>query len=146
MQKRQAMRIIVNGIVQGVGFRPFIYRLAAQQNITGWVQNSSTGVWIEAEGEPESIEYFIRLIKRQPPPLAVVREVCTESIEYVGYHNFSILRSSREERQLVMISPDIAICKDCQAELLDKGDRRYRYPFINCTNCGPRYTIGQAGN
>jgi len=141
MQKRQAMRIIVNGIVQGVGFRPFIYRLAAQQNITGWVQNSSTGVWIEAEGEPESIEYFIGLIKRQPPPLAVVRQVYTESIEYVGYHNFSIRRSSREERQLVMISPDIAICKDCQAELLDKGDRRYRYPFINCTNCGPRYTI-----
>lgn len=141
MHKRQAARIEVSGIVQGVGFRPFIHRLAAQQNINGWVQNSSAGVVIEAEGESESIATFIGQIEQQPPPLAVIREVRTESIAAVGYEDFTIRKSFREEHQLVMISPDVAICKDCQAELEDKNDRRYRYPFLNCTNCGPRYTI-----
>jgi hydrogenase maturation protein HypF len=105
------------------------------------VQNSSTGVVIEAEGQPESIASFIRRIKQQPPPLAVIREVSAEPIPEVGYSEFVIRRSAREQQQLVMISPDVAICHDCRQELFDKKDRRYMYPFINCTNCGPRYTI-----
>jgi len=141
MHKRQAARIRVNGIVQGVGFRPYIYRLAAQEHITGWVQNSSKGVVIEAEGRPESIESFIHKIKQQPPPLAVIREISTETIPEVGYSEFVIRQSAREQEQLVMISPDVAICDDCRRELFDEEDRRYKYPFINCTNCGPRYTI-----
>jgi len=141
MHNRQAARIRVNGIVQGVGFRPFIYRLAEQEQITGWVQNSSQGVIIEAEGRPESIASFIRQIKQQPPPLAVIREIHAETIPEAGYSEFVIRQSAREQEQLVMISPDVAICPDCRRELLDEKDRRYQYPFINCTNCGPRYTI-----
>jgi len=141
MHKRQAARIRVNGIVQGVGFRPFIYRLAEQEHITGWVRNSSKGLIIEAEGRPESIASFIRQIKQHPPPLAVIREISTEIIPEVGYSEFIIRQSAREQEQLVMISPDVAICQDCLRELFDEKDRRYKYPFINCTNCGPRYTI-----
>lgn len=141
MQKRQAARIRVNGIVQGGGFRPYIYRLAAQEHITGWVQNSSTGVVIEAEGKPGSIASFIHQIKQQPPPLAVTREIYSEPIANVGSAEYTVRRSSRQEQQLVMISPDVSICSDCRYELLDKNDHHYKHLFIKCTNCRSRYTI-----
>lgn len=141
MPDRFALRIRINGIVQGVGFRPFIFRLANQHNISGWVQNNSTGVVIEAEGFAIDLETFISQIKEQPPPLAVIREINTEAIGLANHSEFTIRTSAREEKQLVMISPDVALCEDCRAELLDPVDRRYGYPFINCTNCGPRYTI-----
>ena len=125
MHKRQAARIRVNGIVQGGGLRPFIYRLAEQEHITGWVQNSSKCLIIEAEGRPESIASFIRQIKQHPPPLAVIREISTEIIPEVGYSEFIIRQSAREQEQLVMISPDVAICQDCLRELFDEKDLRH---------------------
>lgn len=134
-------RIIVRGIVQGVGFRPFVYRLANDHELKGWVLNSTGGVVIEVEGLTNRLEEFIADITLKAPPLAVIERVESSLLPPVGYQSFIIQASQEQEDKFVLISPDICICPDCLRELFDPLDRRYRYPFINCTNCGPRFTI-----
>jgi len=134
-------QIRVQGIVQGVGFRPYVYRLAREYELTGWVINSSAGVFIEAEGDDEKLNQFTRRLVAEPPPLAVIRNCEIRKIEPQGFREFTIRESEDQDEKLVMVSPDIAICAECKQEVSDFGDRRYGYPFINCTNCGPRFTI-----
>ena len=136
-------RIVVKGIVQGVGFRPFIHRLAHERDLKGWVLNSTEGVVIEIEGSEESIKDFGSDISTQAPPLAVIERIETTLLPPVGYRSFVIESSQSNEAGFVLVSPDISICTDCLRELFDPGDRRFCYPFINCTNCGPRFTIIQ---
>lgn len=134
-------RIKITGIVQGVGFRPHVYRLACRHHIKGWVLNSSAGVFIEAEGQDDELEAFTRALTNAPPPLAVIETVEREELSPQGYTDFTIRYSEKSDERAIMISPDIAICDDCKREVLDPHNRRYRYPFTNCTNCGPRFTI-----
>lgn len=138
-----AASIHVKGIVQGVGFRPFVYALAQRNHLTGWVRNTSSGVEIWIEGEPSAIEVFSSTLRSSPPPLAVIDQITVNSEQPNGYAQFEILESQPQPGQFIPISPDIATCPDCRRELFDPHDRRYRYPFINCTNCGPRFTIIQ---
>jgi len=133
-------QVVVRGIVQGVGFRPFVYRLAQEHQLSGWVLNSTQGVVIEVEGPRQRIDGFIAGLRADPPPQAVIDRVETNLLPPVGYSSF-IIEASREGNEFVLISPDICICSDCLNELWDSHDRRSAYPFINCTNCGPRFTI-----
>ncbi|MGC9002872.1 MAG: carbamoyltransferase HypF [Dictyoglomus sp.] len=128
------------GIVQGVGFRPFIYRLAKSLNLKGWVLNSTGSVQILIQGEEENIEKFMELIIKEAPPLSRIERIEKEEVNSEELEDFKILES-KEDTGFNFISPDIAICEDCLREMRDPKDRRYKYPFINCTNCGPRYTI-----
>ena len=137
----KASRIQINGIVQGVGFRPFVYRIAMENNLNGWVQNTSGGVIIEVEGRDEDLRQFISLLQLDLPPLARVETFREETIPHTGYSGFAIKPSEKISQAYSLVSPDAAICPDCARELFDPRDRRYRYPFINCTNCGPRFTI-----
>jgi hydrogenase maturation protein HypF len=136
---RKAVEIA--GIVQGVGFRPFIYRLATEHNLTGFVTNTAAGVSIEVEGAAESVAAFLARLPKEVPPLAHVTSLVVADRPANQDVEFRILPSRAGEERRVLISPDVAICGDCLRELLDPDDRRFRYPFINCTNCGPRYTI-----
>ncbi|MFN2220187.1 MAG: acylphosphatase, partial [Anaerolineae bacterium] len=138
LERRQ---IGVRGVVQGVGFRPFVYRLAHDHELNGWVLNHSGGVEIEVEGAPAALDAFVRALTEQAPPLARIVAVEIAGAPPVGYEQFEIRHSVAEEGRYQLISPDIATCADCLSELLDPADRRYRYPFTNCTNCGPRFTI-----
>ncbi|MDI6854011.1 MAG: carbamoyltransferase HypF [Deltaproteobacteria bacterium] len=134
-------RVHVAGLVQGVGFRPFVYRLAKSLHLTGWVRNTSQGVDIEAQGAPALLESFIQDLARQAPPLARVESVKVADIEPAGDAAFAILESKTSRGVEAVIPPDVGLCRDCAAEILDPRDRRYHYPFTNCTNCGPRFTI-----
>lgn len=133
--------IHVTGIVQGVGFRPFVYNLAETFALNGWVRNTSAGVDIVLEGKISAIDDFITLLNSTPPPLSKVEKVTVIPIQVVGYDGFEIIQSQPIPGSFQPISPDVCICPDCLQELFDPNDRRFRYPFINCTNCGPRYTI-----
>ena len=133
--------ISVRGIVQGVGFRPFVYGLAVEYNLKGWVRNTSEDVKIEIEGNAGDIEQFIRELEIKAPPLAHIENVNIEYNPPCHYEKFEIRRSRAQEGKYQLISPDIATCQPCLGELLNCEDRRYRYPFTNCTNCGPRFTI-----
>jgi hydrogenase maturation protein HypF len=137
----QLKQISVRGVVQGVGFRPFVYRLAHDHGLTGWVLNHSGGVDIEVEGAPPALDAFVRDLTALAPPLARIVAVDVTDAPPNGYTRFEIRHSVAEEGRYQLISPDIATCADCRRELLDPEDRRYRYPFTNCTNCGPRFTI-----
>jgi hydrogenase maturation protein HypF len=134
-------RINVKGVVQGVGFRPFIYRLTKENRLNGWVLNSSEGVIIEVEGDSKNLNLFIKNIEEKAPPMAKIDELSLEELEPVYYKKFEIKRSIKRKGKYQLVSPDVATCEDCLNELFDKNDRRYLYPFINCTNCGPRFTI-----
>lgn len=134
-------RLFVRGIVQGVGFRPFLFSLAAQHKLTGFVFNQSEGVSLEIQGAGESVEGFVHTLRTAPPPLAVIDEIGMEEIVARAEAEFRIVESVSQADASTPISPDIATCDDCLRELLDPQDRRFRYPFINCTNCGPRFTI-----
>jgi len=134
-------RIHVTGIVQGVGFRPFVYTQATQAGLTGWVSNTSAGVDIEVSGEAQAISLFIRNLKSEAPPLARIDSLEAHEIAFKPFPAFEIIPSQEVAQAFQPISPDISICPDCLQELFDPADRRYRYPFINCTNCGPRLTI-----
>jgi hydrogenase maturation protein HypF len=138
---RERREISVRGIVQGVGFRPFIYALAVRHGLTGLVRNDAEGVHIEAEGPPEELDLFLREIKEEAPPLAVVETVEWRPLPILGEREFRIEESREGLQRRALVSPDVATCEDCLAELFDPSDRRHRYPFINCTNCGPRFTI-----
>jgi hydrogenase maturation protein HypF len=134
-------KITIRGVVQGVGFRPFVYNLAEQFGLSGWVLNNSAGVEIEAEGSREAVEAFVTALRDEAPPLSHIESLEAREAPLQSYHHFEIRHSERQEGRYQLISPDIATCPDCLHELLDPADRRYRYPFINCTNCGPRFTI-----
>jgi len=133
-------RIRVTGTVQGVGFRPFIYQLAVRHRLAGWVCNTGDGVLIEAEGAEEDLVRFTEGIGREAPPLARVREIQVEPAPLLGETTFAIRHSEGTSGQAI-IPPDVATCADCLADIRDPANRRYRYPFTNCTNCGPRFTI-----
>jgi hydrogenase maturation protein HypF len=133
--------IDVSGIVQGVGFRPYVYRLATERRLTGTVSNTASGVTIEVEGPRETVEDFVACLPEEAPPLARITDLSVRNLLCNGDCDFRILPSHKEEGVRTLISPDVAICDDCLRELFDPQDRRYRYPFINCTNCGPRFTI-----
>jgi len=137
----KALSLHITGIVQGVGFRPFVYNLAIEQGLTGWVLNASDGVYTVVEGPAETVDAFPQAIRDRAPAMAVIEEIVAEQVEPEGFCEFEIRASRAEEGAMTLVSPDIATCPECVAELLDPGDRRYRYPFINCTNCGPRFTI-----
>lgn len=135
-------QIIVRGVVQGVGFRPFVYSHANRQSLKGRVLNNATGVLIDLEGDASNIELFVRELELNPPPLSAIESIeRREDLLPLHYSDFQILESDAEGQKLVPICADVATCDDCLRELFDESNRRYRYPFINCTNCGPRFTI-----
>jgi hydrogenase maturation protein HypF len=136
-----ARKVEINGIVQGVGFRPFVFQAAHRHGIRGTVANTATGVSIHAEGAPEMIADFCRELAEKPPPLAHITAMTISEEAPAGRTAFTIAASSGQDLRGTLISPDVAVCADCLAELFDPANRRFRYPFINCTNCGPRYTI-----
>ncbi|TAL21987.1 MAG: carbamoyltransferase HypF, partial [Nitrospirae bacterium] len=136
-------RVLINikGVVQGVGFRPFVYNLARSLGLKGNVTNTADGVTVDIEGE--DIDAFIVRLPKEAPPLSEIKNISVSKMPFHGYEDFEILKSGNRGG-FTLLSPDISICEDCLKELLDKTDRRYLYPFINCTNCGPRYTITNA--
>jgi hydrogenase maturation protein HypF len=136
-----AYLIQVRGIVQGVGFRPFVYRLAREKNLKGWVLNAGEGVGIHLEGNEDAFQSFLAEMKSNPPQAALISDVRVESAEAAGFAEFTIRESARERRPTVRISPDLPVCEQCQRELFAPDDRRHHYPYINCTNCGPRYSV-----
>ena len=136
-----ARRLRINGIVQGVGFRPFIRQLAEHCNLKGIVANTSSGVAIHIEGIPEELSIFCRNITVRKPPLAQITDIASQDTTPEGYTNFTISESRQQAFKNTLISPDAATCEDCLREVTDPTDRRFGYPFTNCTNCGPRYTI-----
>lgn len=133
--------ITIEGIVQGVGFRPFVCKLATQLRLGGFVRNQEGVVWIEVEGEAPALNEFIREIKDRPPPLAQIQHMSWSPCELLGDCGFVISPSTSNEHGRIFISPDVATCAECLKELFDPTDRHFRYPFLNCTNCGPRLTI-----
>jgi hydrogenase maturation protein HypF len=135
--------IAVRGTVQGVGFRPFVYGLASKLALGGFVKNQTSGVWIEVEGDQASLDQFLSLLRTKHPPLARIDEISWQPQPPRGDRRFSIEHSRPDPGGAVVICPDVATCEDCLAELNDPTDRRYQYPFLNCTNCGPRLTIVQ---
>jgi hydrogenase maturation protein HypF len=137
----QGVKVHITGIVQGVGFRPFVYNLAASLDIKGWVKNTSAGVVIEADGEKDVLDSFLQKLRDDAPPLSRIDEFTASFGPGNGFTQFDIINSESVDGAFQPISPDVAICDDCLRELFDPSDRRYRYPFINCTNCGPRFTI-----
>jgi len=131
----------VKGIVQGVGFRPFVYNLAIKNNLTGWVNNDDRGVNIVLQGSLENIENFLNTLKKSPPPLAKIDSIETKNIKNKNYQKFEIKKSETTSSKTTIISPDMAICDDCIKDINDKNNFRYNYALTNCTNCGPRYSI-----
>jgi len=138
---KKLAKIKVWGVVQGVGFRPFVYRLASECNLKGWVRNTSGNVEIEVEGEGETLENFLNDLETKAPPMARIERVETNFYPPKGYTEFKIWDSLSQKGKYQLVSPDIATCEECQRELFSPTDRRFRYPFTNCTNCGPRFTI-----
>ncbi len=143
---REIMRLQVDirGAVQGVGFRPFVYRLAASLSLAGWVANDTQGVIAEVEGARAALESFLDRLRSEKPQRAVILSLDAAWLPPAGYRGFEIRESNRAGAKSVVVLPDLATCDDCLRELFDPGDRRYGYPFTNCTNCGPRFSIIEA--
>lgn len=133
-------QVRIRGIVQGVGFRPFIYRMARRFQLHGHVRNTGDGVLLEVEGAPRPVEEFLALVAVEHPPLAQIQETLVAELEPTGETGFAV-RHSDQRASFTLVSPDLATCVDCRRELADPHDRRFGYPFLNCTNCGPRYSI-----
>ena len=138
---RQRVHITITGIVQGVGFRPFVYNLARQLGLVGWVLNHSGGVDIAAEGKQAAVDEFLVRLSGEAPPLAMISGMTVTACQPEHNDSFVIRSSDGSAERSALISPDVAVCPECLDEMLSPADRRYGYPFINCTNCGPRYTI-----
>ncbi len=138
---RQRLRVVVRGAVQGVGFRPFVYRLATEMGLPGWVINSSQGVFIEVEGDKAQLDEFLLRIKGEKPPRSFIQSLEPAFLDPLGFVAFEIRHSEESGAKSVLVLPDLATCPDCRREIFDPADRRYLYPFTNCTNCGPRYSI-----
>jgi hydrogenase maturation protein HypF len=142
--KLRRLRIEVHGAVQGVGFRPFVYWLASELGLQGWVINDTEGVFIEVEGAETALVRFLDRLPAETPPRAIVQSLSSTWLPPVGYAQFEIRHSDSSGAKTALILPDVATCPDCLTELLDPNDRRHRYPFTNCTNCGPRFSIIEA--
>jgi len=138
---RERRRITVHGIVQGVGFRPFVYNLAQRHSLVGHVSNDSAGVTIEAEGEQDALDICLRALREESPPLAVIERVDWTPLPLNGDTTFVIDASHVEAEKRAFVSPDVGVCDDCLRELFDPRNRRSGYAFTNCTHCGPRFTI-----
>src|SRR5512147_1356807 len=136
-----ACTIRVRGVVQGVGFRPFVYRLARANTLAGWVLNGDEGVEIRLEGELERLEAFLRELRAEAPAASSITAIDVDAAEPSGIDDFIIRGSQGHDQPTAAISPDLALCAQCLHELFDPADPRYRYPYINCTDCGPRYSI-----
>lgn len=136
-----ARRVVVRGAVQGVGFRPFLYNLARKHGLAGRVRNTAAGVSLFLEGSVQGVRCFLEEMERQPPRLARIDEVVVVAAQPVGLEGFLIESSSAGGAREALVLPDVATCPSCLAEVRDASDKRYRYPFTNCTDCGPRYTI-----
>ncbi len=144
LEESKRLRVIVRGAVQGIGFRPFIYRLAAQLKLNGWVINSSQGVFIEVEGMEEELNTFLLRLDREKPERAIIQSLEFSILDPVGFNGFEIRESEGTGEKTVIVFPEIATCNECIEELFAPNDRRFHYPFTNCTNCGPRFTIIEA--
>ncbi|MCE0499378.1 MAG: carbamoyltransferase HypF [Methylacidiphilales bacterium] len=140
-QPVERLKVVVRGAVQGVGFRPFIYRLATELDLKGWVANSSRGVFIEVEGGGGTLRQFQVRLEKEKPPRAIIQSLESSFLDATGYGNFEIRSSDESGAKTALILPDIAPCADCLGEIFNTGNRRHRYPFTNCTNCGPRFSI-----
>jgi len=134
-------QIRIRGIVQGVGFRPFVHNLARRLGLAGYVLNSSAGVVAEVEGTPAALDSFVESVRSEAPPLARIEEMLVAEIDPLGERDFAIRESQALEGEFALVSPDVATCPDCYRDFTDPANRRYGYAFTNCTNCGPRYTI-----
>lgn len=141
MRPRRRTRVRIEGTVQGVGFRPYVFRLAQALGLSGWVLNDVRGVLLEVEGADPSVARFLERLRSEAPPLAVLERISADDVQPTGEGSFQILPSSEGDAADAPVAPDSATCSDCLRELFDPTDRRFRYPFINCTNCGPRFTI-----
>jgi hydrogenase maturation protein HypF len=139
--KRERIKAVVRGAVQGVGFRPFIYRLAADLGLSGWVSNSSQGVFMEVEGSRSQLNQFLFRLEHEKPPRAIIQGMEFSFLKETGCTGFEIRESNEDGCKSAVILPDIAVCADCLGEMFEPGNRRHLYPFINCTNCGPRFSI-----
>jgi len=138
---RERAKLIVRGAVQGVGFRPFVYRLATEMNLIGWVSNTAQGVFIEVEGAHETLERFLLRLEKEKPSRAIIQSLESSFLDPIGYKSFEIRHGNESGNKTALILPDIATCADCLREVFDPRNRRHLYPFTNCTNCGPRFTI-----
>ncbi len=144
MSKSERVKIVARGAVQGVGFRPFVFRLANELRLTGSVLNSAAGVIIDAEGESEMLREFLVRLEKEKPPLVILQSIETSFLDPIGHERFEIRESDESGTKTALILPDIATCPDCLRDIFDPGNRRFRYPFTNCTNCGPRFSIIEA--
>jgi acylphosphatase len=142
---RHAVRLHITGVVQGVGFRPFIYRVAQRHGIAGWVLNAHDGVHVVAEASDDAIARFVDEVRHRVPPAAHVATFDVTPVAMAGLVAFEIRESAGAGAPTVRISPDLAVCDDCLRELFDPSDRRFGYPYINCTNCGPRMACHMIG-
>ncbi|MBN1303504.1 MAG: carbamoyltransferase HypF [Anaerolineales bacterium] len=140
-QESGGAAIHITGVVQGVGFRPFVYGLARRLGLLGWVRNTSSGVHIEVDGFREQLDVFVKALREEAPPLSRIIDLRVSNQSPKGFKTFEIIHSESLEGGFQPVSPDVSICPDCLREMNDPNDRRYHYPFINCTNCGPRFTI-----
>jgi hydrogenase maturation protein HypF len=140
-EKRDSWLIRVNGIVQGVGFRPFVYNLADKYGLKGFVLNNTEGVTIRVEGDASEIGEFFEEVRTNPPPLAQISGATKEAVEFQGFQEFKVEKSTSSDKRTTFIPPDTGVCEECLGEFFDKGDRRFHYPFITCTHCGPRFSI-----
>ncbi len=138
---KERLQITIRGAVQGVGFRPFVYRLATELHLVGWVSNSPQGVCVQAEGEREILDSFLLRIEKEKPPRSFIQSLEFSFLDPLGYSRFEIRESDQSGDPSALVLPDIATCPECLDEIFDPGNRRYRYPFTNCTNCGPRFSI-----
>lgn len=139
--KIKRLFIKVEGIVQGVGFRPFVYSIAVSNDLKGWVNNTSEGVFIDVEGSEENLDEFLSQLEFNPPPLSRIENINITEKSPCNFNNFEIKESLENLEKITLIPPDIGTCKDCRDDILDPNNKRYCYPFTNCTNCGPRYSI-----
>jgi hydrogenase maturation protein HypF len=142
--RTQRLLVILHGAVQGVGFRPFVYRLAAELNLLGWVSNSPQGVHLEVEGTKDVLDCFLLRVQKEIPPRAFIQSLEASFLDPAGYTSFEIRESESTGEIITLILPDSAVCPDCLKEIFDPSDRRFLYPFTNCTNCGPRFSIIEA--
>jgi hydrogenase maturation protein HypF len=143
-EPQRRLRVTVRGAVQGVGFRPFVYRLATGMGLAGWVNNSPQGVQIEVEGDLAQLHEFLLRVEAERPPRSSIQGIESTLLDPAGYQGFAVRPSDAAGAKSVLVPPDIATCPDCLREIFDRSNRRYRYPFTNCTNCGPRYSIVEA--
>jgi hydrogenase maturation protein HypF len=142
--ERLRLRIVIRGAVQGVGFRPFVYRLAAEMKLPGWVSNSAQGVFIEVEGEKDALDQFLFRLQKEIPPRAFVQSLEFSFLDTIGFTSFEIRSSDSGGMKTALVLPDSSTCPDCLKDIFDASNRRYLYPFTNCTNCGPRFSIIEA--